>query len=100
VDGATVSMNSMTAIEINKALFHSSGASPTCPRNIDLLMRLNDITVVKLMKEIICCGDPDFKATSQNMEANACIHSTLHTLYGRRLRQMLAMDCIEDIGYL
>jgi hypothetical protein len=35
-DGETGSKNSKTAIKINKTLFHTSGASPTFAKKIDL----------------------------------------------------------------
>lgn len=39
---------SKTPIEISKALFHTSGISPTYPRKIDLLLKLNESTTVEL----------------------------------------------------
>lgn len=47
-DGETGSKSSKTAIEINKALFHTSDASSTYPRKIDLLLKLNEPSTVEL----------------------------------------------------
>lgn len=47
-DRETGSKSSKTAIEINKALFHTSDTSPTYPRKIDLLLKLNESTNVEL----------------------------------------------------
>ncbi|KAG1137175.1 hypothetical protein G6F37_011420 [Rhizopus arrhizus] len=103
-DGETGSKSSKTTIEINKALFHTSNTSPTYPRKIDLLLKLNESTTVELSssewKKSSVSEAIILKQQTKNLKTNACILSTLHSLYGSQFKDVLAMDWIGNVGYL
>lgn len=103
-DGETGSKSSKTAIEINKALFHTSDTSSTYPRKIDLLLKLNEYTTVELSssewKKSSVSEAVILKQQTKNLKTNACILSTLRSLYGSQFKDVLAMDWIGNVGYL
>ncbi|KAG0764254.1 hypothetical protein G6F57_001535 [Rhizopus arrhizus] len=79
-DGETGSKSSKTAIEINKALFHTSDTSPTYPRKIDLLLKPNEFTTVELSssewKKSSVSEAIILKQQTKNLKTNTCILST------------------------
>jgi hypothetical protein len=103
-DGETGSKSSKTAIEINKALFHTSDTSPTYPRKIDLLLKLNESTTVELSssewKKSSVSEAIILKQQTKNLKTNTCILSTLRSLYGSQFKDVLAMDWVGNVGYL
>ncbi|KAG1449079.1 hypothetical protein G6F56_008756 [Rhizopus delemar] len=103
-DGETRSKSSKNVIEINKALFHTSDTPSIHPRKIDLLLKLNEYTTVQLsssewkkssVSEVVI-----LKQQTKNLKTNACILSTLRSLYGSQFKDALAMDWIGNVGYL
>jgi hypothetical protein len=103
-DGETGSKSSKTAIEINKALFHTSDTSPMYPRKIDLLLKLSESTTVELSssewKKSSVSEAIILKQQTKNLKTNTCILSTLRSLYGSQFKDVLAMDWIGNVGYL
>lgn len=99
-DRETGSKSSKTAIEINKALFHTSDTSPTYPRKIGLLLKLKEYTTVELSscewKKLSVVEAVILKQQTKNLKTNTCILATLRSLYGSQFKDVLAMDWVGN----